>query len=351
MKGWMRLLACAVVASSLPSLALCSGLAVDVKLHALAVDEDGTAREVGSAGSRVAPGRRAFAAVDAGAGPCLCTMGGTRGGSTPIDPAEITTGRVAWLVELEVLDVSIAEIRLRAHWRRLSRADRAWREDRRASELLSFRPADGRARAVVPLDLLHERGPDCPHRRLQVGVSASVVEEPALADARFEVDAWLEHVGEGGRLHARRTRVVVQQGLTEELGFEPLRWPAPGVEDHEILLEVLGRIRARVRPDASIEVALDVDRWIDVARTASPRGGGVSDGGRKTFVVLDGETVRMELPRAPHARFAFDSNAAGEARSVTDSPRWMDGLPVRVDAGAFLREHADALVLTVTRID
>ncbi len=270
----------------------------------------------------------------------------------PIDPAGLE-GRLAWIAEFELLEASLAVIRVQANWRRLARSDDRWVEERRESEVLTFRPTDRSSHELHPLDLVVETGEGCSNRLVLIGVTVSLAGQPELEDARFEIDAWLEHAGSDGELTTRRSRLTLGQGELSELSFDSLRWPLPDPRDYELVVDMLPQIQVLAPRDGNIQVALDVARWSDLVAAGEPRSGGGGRGGRKSFLIEDGETIRMELPPYHPGKSwrGIEVTTTVERGGSAPTKELLGSYAVEIDAGTFLQSHADALVLTIRRID
>jgi hypothetical protein len=186
--------------------------------------------------------------------------------------------------------------------------------------------------AEVEADEVGERG--C-YRNVTIDVTAKVIEGPSLAGELLRYDLWHRHNGgPGQRTALQRQQMVGRQGRAMEFRFAPLRFPVPGarLEDGseiESILEVLGKVRGRIRADGTIDVSLDATRWVDAERAGTPRRGGIGGGGTKRFNVAPGETVTMRLP-TPSGRAGVEPD-------------------VWVDTAEFYAGSIDEIVLTVTR--
>ncbi|MDX1388039.1 MAG: hypothetical protein R3344_02560, partial [Acidobacteriota bacterium] len=111
------------------------------------------------------------------------------------------------------------------------------------------------------------------------------------------------------------------------------------------ILEVMGALRGRVRPDGSIDVRLGATRWVDAEKAGTPRRGGIGGGGTKVFSVLAGETVSMVLP-APGGRNGVSVTTTVKTQGAEVKS---DSTEVWVDNKEFFAGHQDELILTVTR--
>jgi hypothetical protein len=131
-----------------------------------------------------------------------------------------------------------------------------------------------------------------------------------------------------------------------------LRFPVSGValadgSKVEVVLEIVGSLRGRVRPDGSIDLDLAATRWSNLVRAGTDSRGGTAGKGRKTVTVVPGETVALGLP--------VPRGAAGASltvsRSETGSGRLSDPSPgeIVVNYEDFFAGHSDDLIVTVTR--
>jgi hypothetical protein len=128
-----------------------------------------------------------------------------------------------------------------------------------------------------------------------IQVDASVVLEPALANARLGYDLWLSERDAAGREVTRHVETAARHGETTTFRFLPIRWnadgsPAPESGRADVIVEVSGTLVGRLQPDGSVDVFV---RPTSATRQAVWSG---SSGGEKRLVVKPDETIRMDIP-------------------------------------------------------
>jgi hypothetical protein len=149
-----------------------------------------------------------------------------------------------------------------------------------------------------PIDLLHGApGGDCVSVVLEA--TASVVEDPALQGKTIEWDLWLESDLQGAPMHAALTS---PQGASATFAFDSI---AGSGGANEVLVQVLGQLRGRVRADGSIDVALNTNRvtsWgiVNIALLRQFHSG--RGFGEKRFTMKPGEAVKIVLPELSSTR-------------------------------------------------
>src|SRR5206468_1149166 len=131
-----------------------------------------------------------------------------------------------------------------------------------------------------------------------IEVTAEMEEDPALAGETIGYDLWFKHTDRKGTVTTRRFQAVGRQGERLDFRFAPMRFPVPDtvLKDGsrlESIIDAVGGIRGRLRPDGTIRVDVSATRWIGAAPERRPRTGGSGGGGRKEFSIAPGETVSM----------------------------------------------------------
>jgi hypothetical protein len=153
-----------------------------------------------------------------------------------------------------------------------------------------------------PIDLLHGvPGGDCVSVVLEA--TASVIEDPALQGKTIEWDLWLQSDLQGAPMHRALTS---PQGASATFAFDSIASSTiqpGGVND--VLVQVFGQLRGRVRADGSIDVALNTNRvtsW-GIVNIALLRQFHLGRGfGEKNFTMKPGEAVKIVLPELSSSR-------------------------------------------------
>jgi|GEM_PF-2034444 len=221
------------------------------------------------------------------------------------DPAAITAGfmqsrsHVWWATLRRLPAPRMGQIALEVSWEHLfPRAD--GRPVKLAGDTRRIELEEGKASI---LDFLAE---DTAHRSrcygsIVVEIAAETKEDPAFVDRTIDYDLWLKHTDREGAVTTRRFRTSGRQGEQRDLAFEAMRFPVPGVTFRdgtvvESVIEALGAVRGRLRPDGTIGLDVSITRWVGTAPAGKPRPGGTGAGGRKEFSVAAGEAVSLVLP-------------------------------------------------------
>jgi hypothetical protein len=192
------------------------------------------------------------------------------------------------------------------------------------------------------------------YRNVIVEITAQVEEDPELVNELIEYDIWLQHKSSEKNFINRRYQALGRQGEIIDFHFLPMRFPVPDktlpeTSDLEVILEVAGKIQGRVRRDGSINVRLDVSRWIDTENAGSPRGGGIGDGGTKLFSVSPDESVSMVLP-SPSGSSGISKSSKMVSSSSLEKKLDSWGDVIGIDHSEFFKGQEDSLILTIRRV-
>lgn len=262
--------------------------------------------------------------------------------------------RWVWISNQRVVEATLERIMVEVDWSRYETLEgkpaRKVAGDRRT---VTLRPGEQHF-----LDFL-DFGENAGYRNAVAAIVAHIGEDPALTRERLQYELWLVDEQRSGERVVRRVEATGRQG--EEVNFKmpDVRYGIPGAAfadgaPAEVAMEISTSIRGRLRPDGSIVAELSAGRWLGVAAAAQDRGGGVGDGGSKTFTLRPDETVTLELPQpqGSHTKNK-DPNSAhreGVAFKAAASQGWtQDEQRVTVHFPAFFADHAMSLMLTVRR--
>jgi hypothetical protein len=159
------------------------------------------------------------------------------------------------------------------------------------------------------------------------------------------IDLWMSQDDARGRNWARQ-QVAGQPGQALPFQLGPLEWsldgaPRPhGADDTPIRLDVSGNVRAVVRADGRLDVAVEMTRGhsLGLAR--------VSGEGRATFDCAFDEAVEIQLPDAKGQSRARVANRPG---SPAAPGVWEDGQVTVVDFARFFAAKPTSLYIVVRR--
>jgi hypothetical protein len=137
-----------------------------------------------------------------------------------------------------------------------------------------------------------------------IEVSASIADDRVLSGKTLEWDVWLSS---GANVEPAHRAFTSPQGESAAFEFEPLatNQTLPGGEI--LFAQVYGQVRGRVRSDGSIDIALNMNRLVDVdlgsgSRGVRPPRNAIRTGsGQKNFTLKPGETVKIVLPKIASA--------------------------------------------------
>ena len=173
----------------------------------------------------------------------------------------------------------------------------------------------------------------CETRNFVLDISASIIDSAESAATALAFDLWLVHRDANGTQWTRHETRLAMGGESVPFRFRSLRFPLDAlVSPSGVTIDenVSGAIRARPRPDGSVDVSLIVSREI-----ASTDGSVGDRGGPKLFSVGLKEPVSVSLP-PPHG-VATTASVAGTHQ------------PVRL-ADLFLG-HTTAIIVVVKHAD
>lgn len=206
---------------------------------------------------------------------------------------EEASAHYVYRFEVRTLEVMTDRIKFDLTWQRTSRITPG--EVLRRTQQLTLREGESR-----PVDLLHgKEGTNCVSVVLQV--TADIAAAAAPRANALEWDLWLGETTQTDTAHRTLTSVP---GESASFQFEPVSttaMEASGKVD-AVLVHVYGQVRGRVRPDGSIDVALNTNRTVSfdlsgaprrtIPKDLSPAGGS----GQKNFILKPGEAVKIVLP-------------------------------------------------------
>ncbi|MDH3626437.1 MAG: hypothetical protein OEV00_01130 [Acidobacteriota bacterium] len=335
--------------------------AVAVTLVRWTTDADGAKRETGSADIALRVRERGsihastgFVRDDGAVLDPLCSNSIGGGG----DHRELLDGSAhLWWVDVEVVEATTQRIELAIDWNRHDRDDagnsRVAREGRRTivleeeqSHVIDFLEpdVDPEAAGRCGLNVLYE-------------LSASVIEDPKLADTRLQYFFWVFDYEDGNR----QFHTVYASGTQgEQVEVEPvsLRWPivrrTPDGKTADVVAEIRASLRGRKRVDGSIDLYLGARRKIGVARPGLAPRGGVGGGGHRMFNIRPGETIELVMPK-PQGWSTERIDPAGKRGQVESEPD-AEGIAVaentvRVKFGSFFAERSMSIFVTATLLD
>ena len=228
--------------------------------------------------------------------PSLCGIGS---GS-----AEILKGAsIGWLLEGDLIETDATGVRVKLRWKRsILQAGTADVGD--FEREYEVRLDEG---ARMTLDLVRpESGTadDCDGVVIQAWMDFS---DPAeLASQLLDFDIWLVHREPDGRELVDRASGRTLHGQDLRYQFKTLRYDTRGIarEDGDVQLKLSGRVKARVRSDGQIDLAVSAGRTVKYASLGS------GEHGTKQAAVRDGETVEIELPPHHSNRYTLPQRSA-----------------------------------------
>jgi hypothetical protein len=306
----------------------------------------------GSGDTNLVPGEQRGLHVSVSSGLCSVTTGSSPGNVNEIEPSGLEH---LWWADVELLDSGLEKIRVRVDWKRLDRIGGGLAVSNAGNRELTLREGD-----THMLDFVREPARDdgqvC-YENVLVDLMAMVREDPELANETLRYDLWFIDESPDGKKTAHLSALGTQ-GEPVSVRFDPLRWRIAedvfdGDKDADLVIEISGRIRGRLRRDGSVGVELAASRWFGVAPEGGPRPGGIGDGGRKVFSVAQGETVKMVLPDpGPSASHGLRRTDHGRGRALVQSSRGvvLTNEEIRAHYAQFFASHEMSLLLTVTRL-
>lgn len=282
--------------------------------------------------------------------------GGAAEGAIGTDPATMRRELLekhpfVWWVEVTPRKGAPGKIELQVEWERLE-SEGQGEPVRTAGDARRVVIAEGQEHVLdferLPPDTGNDRAKD-----LILKLTAEIKEDPELAHELLRYKLWHRHRHRGKDLNTRKIMFLGKQGEEVDYRFAPLRFdPESLVEGDpsavDFIVEILGSVRGRVRPDGTIEVRLVATRWTDAVLDGKPRSGGTSEGGTKIFTVSSGESVVLELPAHGGGSTSIDRTV--DVRSAPGEPRRrVADDRIKIDHEEAYREREDAIILTVTR--
>lgn len=311
----LQIEAAPVQASTSPSVAR-----VRVTIEALATPRTGaTGLTRVEAYRTVAVGDRiATAAIVAGraSGAGLCDV-------ATVSPGEAAEADVSWRVDGVVQAADETSVTVALTWQR------AMRDPVTGASVVAI--ADERTVRLEPTDehVLDVVEPPAattsPCANTVLRIKAARAMPPAIARTWLSVDLWLTDEGSPGGQPARRLQLAAPEGDTVAFAFVPWRWGLDGTvatmpSRPEVRMAVSGTVRGTCRADGAVNVDLVTRRSVAL----ETRGG--SGGGRKTLVLVPGDTVAVEVPNPTMTV----STRAPEPALI--APQWAPGVQLSGDS-------------------
>lgn len=327
-----------------PPSAPAAGERIVPTLRILGTAPDGAAEPQAGAGTTLRVGETGYAYLGLGTFDGeghrrgkLCVMyNGTRPPNR-LDEKEELVARAPWVwwAKLRALRAPFGRIRIEASWERWeSRREGEARVT--ASGTRTFTVDEGQSHVLDFVATLSGVEKTCLLNAV-IEIEAHIREAPELEGRELDYELWWVHTDAEGRESRRRLPLRGAQGEEVAFRFEPVRrpvppryWLSPEGAEYEVVVEVLGSLRGRIRADGSIALSLGARRWHRVVGEHDPMRGGMGGGGRKTFSVQPGETVALDLPWDPEAYGDIVQRGA-----------------VRLPVGEHFTGHRDRLLLTV----
>ncbi len=182
-----------------------------------------------------------------------------------------------------------------------------------------------------------------------------------MAGTRLRYDLWYRHTDDRGNPIRERIRSVAKQGEELALSFDLVRLPVPPIasnpdsNDWDTILQIVSRLRGRLREDGRIELRVEASRRIGLELQGEELAGwGGFGGGTKIFRVAPGETITMLLP-PPRGTQRVNLDQDGKREILINDKTAAETGAVRIEGdqlvmnyGEFLADHTDELILTVT---
>lgn len=195
--------------------------------------------------------------------------------------------------DVRTLEVLTDRIKFDLTWQRTSRTTQG--EVLQRTQQLTLREGESR-----PVDLLHDKeGTDCVSVILEV--TAEMAEQSSQLAHEIDWELWLS--GNTQTVTAHRM-LTTGQGDSAAFQFEPVTASATQANGKvdPVLVHVYGQVRGRVRPDGTIDVALNTNRTVGFDLGGSPRPtiprrlSSAAGSGQKNFTLKPGEAVKIVLP-------------------------------------------------------
>lgn len=263
-----------------------------------------------------------------------------------------------WKAKVKVREATMEGLTLEVDWFRETAAGPKNRT-RAAGDLRIIRMKEGETHT---LDFVTEPEDDGLTRSLRIDLSAEIVEDPRFSGSEIHYELWLVDEAPGGQIQTQKLQLSGKQGKKLDFSFPPLRWIIPGAKFHdgkgcEALAVVSGFLRGRWREDGSVAVLLNAQRGVGLAPSGENSDGSSFDGGEKSLLIREGETLSLVLPEAEGTHIlgvdgtwstVFGSRQMTSlGQSGTTNPNGIDLNEERilVDFGSFLRGHKMTLRL------
>lgn len=232
-----------------------------------------------------------------------------------VSSADLDQGAAAWHVEGRLVELRQGEATIDLRWtRRINRPDLRPADPAAWQQRLVLRQGDGGV-----LDVVRTTKPPSPGcGSFSLTYELEFEGPQALAGAAVAYDLWLvQQDGDGERV-TDRYQVTARQGQKVDYFFRPVPYAGDGrrADGHsaDILMDVSGTIRGRVRTDGRIDLTVDGSRWFtDAASTAA-----VGHQGRTMLTVRPGETIEVStnLPIGPLGKFGDLNQVFGKHRTA-----------------------------------
>lgn len=219
---------------------------------------------------------------------------------------------LVYAANVKVVAAEMDRIQLTVDWKRFVRSSGATHPF--AGDHLEITLKEGERVVVDVLDRPTFLNPQCAGRNFMLEMTASIDEAPAFAERQIAYDLWLVHDAPQAKRVTSAWKATGKQGEKLHLQFpdEVLRNAGEvGAEDQSPLkLKVEGNIRGRLRPDGSLDVAVELTQSIGTTHASRYQREGV-----KRIRVQPSETVRLDIPlEAPAGRDAQGEQATERLR-------------------------------------
>jgi hypothetical protein len=168
----------------------------------------------------------------------------------------------------------------------------------------------------VVLDALTERAEaGCPVRIVTFEARLAMqATDPALARARYTADMWLVHTGPDGQEQREHLVMNVDGSLVVPFMFNRLAFPIPQVDPRqgnaEAVIQLTGALRARPRPDGSVDLDIETNRLLFGLENPDGPIRSVPTTVRKTLTMKENETTAVDFPppASGYASLLLDSS-------------------------------------------
>ena len=232
-----------------------------------------------------------------------------------VGPANLDQGAAAWHVEGRLVELRQGEATIDLRWtRRINRPDLRPADSATWQQRLVLRQGD-----LGVLDVLRTTKPPSPGcGSFSLNYELEFEGPHALVGAAVAYDLWLVQQDGDGELVTDRYQVTAKQGQKVEYFFRPVPYAGDGrradANSADILMNVSGTIRGRVRTDGRIDLTVDGSRWFTDAASTT----GVGNQGRTMLTVRPDETIEVStnLPIGSLGKFGDLNQVFGKHRTA-----------------------------------